>query len=209
MPPQRLSLLWTVSERLPRSPYLCLTKAQCTGDRGQPQRAVVLEGDCVLAGQARPQGPGVLPCSCRDTSGGGPALPPWGWRWYFLPLSPTVALTWSSGQLGPGCPSAYPPLSLLLPSRSLYLTPDPLSLSPSGILQDLRSLSPSPPSSSPPSLLLLSCSACFFRCPAVCLHQPALLSGSLGPHLSLSLPLSVGLSLIWGPRFLNLTVSPA
>lgn len=61
VPPRRLSLLWTVSERLPRSPYFCLTKAQCTGDRGQPQRAVVLEGDCGLAGQARPQGPGILP----------------------------------------------------------------------------------------------------------------------------------------------------
>lgn len=137
-----------------RSPQPHPTRAQCSEGRGQPQRAAVLEGDC---GQARPQRSAVLPCSChlRGTSGGGPALPPWGWRWYFLPLSSTLASTSSSGQL---CPSASLSLSLLLPSPSLCLTPDPSSL-------PIWHPAASPFFLPPP--LLFSCSACSFRCPAV------------------------------------------
>lgn len=66
-----------------------------------------------------------------------------------------------------------PSLCLLLPSPSLRLTPLP-PLSPSGILQHLHSFSPPP--------LSLSCSACSFCYPALCVHV------CVCPHLGLALP---------------------
>lgn len=165
MSPWMLVSLRTVSERLPPPPDPCLTRAQCTGDRGQPQRAVMLQGDRGLAMRTRPPGPGILPHSYHL-------------RGTFLPYLGLNSRFRSAVSWVPLCLSIpISPVPLPLPASHTRSPP----LSPSGILQRLHSFSPPP--------LPLFCSACSFRYPAVCVcvRVHPCLSGSLGLHLSLSL----------------------
>ena len=163
-PPRRLGSLRRVSERPPPPACPWLTGAQCTGGRGQPLRAELRAWRETEAWPGR-QGCGVLSRSCHL-------------RGTVLPVSPTPASTSGSCQLGPGCPSAPPSLSPLLPTPSLCLTPAPSSL-PIWHPQHLHSFSPplpSPPAQPVPSTILPSVSTSVFVHPRL---------GLVLPHLSL------------------------